>query len=299
MISVIICSADAGELEKVKENIAATIGVPYEIISSDNSDGRKGICEVYNNGVAQAKYETLCFMHEDIEMKTENWGRKVIEIFDQDSEIGLIGIAGGGYKSLTPSGWYNYHLEENGGFYCNLIQGYKYAEKPDKLDYRNPNNALSSGVACIDGCWFCTRKKAALQYPFDQNLLKKFHGYDLDFSLAISQSYKAVVTFEVLLKHFSEGKFDKVWMDEVLKVHKKWAELLPVNKAGLAENRLKQIERNALEHFMQQSLNTGYYTKAELAMMVWRTRESRIATLSFPFKLWKKLYKMKRQTDIF
>ena len=37
MISVIICSADNGRIEKVKANIAATIGVPYEILVITNA----------------------------------------------------------------------------------------------------------------------------------------------------------------------------------------------------------------------------------------------------------------------
>ncbi len=50
MISIIICSRDADYLRKVSENVAATIGVPYEIQAIDNSKGAYGICEAYNLG---------------------------------------------------------------------------------------------------------------------------------------------------------------------------------------------------------------------------------------------------------
>jgi hypothetical protein len=79
-------------------------------------------------------------MHEDIEMKTEGWGQKVLEIFEQNPETGLIGVAGGGYKSLVPSSWYNADLELNGEFYCCLIQGFKYSGVTEYVDYRNPKN---------------------------------------------------------------------------------------------------------------------------------------------------------------
>ncbi|TLV03304.1 glycosyltransferase [Dyadobacter luticola] len=298
MISVIICSVRPEELESVKENIAKTIGVQHEVIGIDNRAGQKGICEIYNEGTQRANFDVLCFMHEDITMLTEHWGEKVLEIFSKNPKLGLLGIAGGGYKSLAPSSWYNYHLQENGGFYCNLVQGYKHSGKPDMPDYRNPKNEMLSKVACVDGCWFCVPKSVALKYPFDQNLLRKFHGYDLDFAISISQEYEAAVTFEVLLKHFSEGNFNKEWMDEILKVHKKWGKLLPINVDGIPEQHLKRIERHALEVFLQQSLNNEYYSKSELIKLIWSTRHSRVATLSFPYKLISKLLKMKKGDPI-
>ncbi|WP_138475308.1 glycosyltransferase [Dyadobacter bucti] len=298
MLSVIICSANAKDLSLVKKNIERTIGVPHEILGFDNSAAQKGICEIYNEGTRQAKFDMLCFMHEDIEMLTDNWGKKVLDIFANNEKLGLLGIAGGGYKSLAPASWYNYHLQENGGFYCNLVQGYKHTGKPDMKDCRNPGDELLSRVACVDGCWFCTSRKVALKYPFDQKLLRKFHGYDLDFGISISGEFEAAVTFEILLKHFSEGNFNKVWMDEILKVHQKWAAVLPINVAKIPESHLKRIERHALEVFLQQSLNDDYYSKWELLKLIWSTRHSRIASLSFPYKLMVRLLKMKKGDPI-
>ncbi|WP_215232909.1 glycosyltransferase [Dyadobacter linearis] len=295
MISVIICSIDPAELEMVSKNIAATIGVPHEIIGIDNRESGKGICAVYNEGTRLAKFPVLCFMHEDMEMKTANWGAKVLELFGQNEKLGLIGIAGGGYKSLAPSSWYNYYLQENGGFYCNLIQGYKHSGKPDMHDYRNPKSESFSKVACVDGCWFCTKKEIALKYPFDSKLLTKFHGYDLDFSIAISREYEAIVTFNILLKHFSEGNFNKSWMDEILKVHRKWSKVLPVNVDAIPEQHLKRIERDALEVFLQQRVNAEDYPRSEMLKLIWSTRRSRVATFSFPFKLMRKFLKMQKQ----
>jgi glycosyltransferase involved in cell wall biosynthesis len=292
MISIIICSANAADLKLVQENISATIGVPHEVIAFDNGSGSKGICEIYNHGTKQAKFDILCFMHEDISFRTVNWGKKVLSIFKENEEIGLLGIAGGGYKSLTPSSWYNYHLQENGGFYANLIQGFKHTGKPDQHEYRNPKTESLSRVACIDGCWMCTRKTVAIRYPFDEKRLKKFHGYDLDFSIAVNQQYHVMVTFEVLLQHFSEGNFDSTWMDEIIKVHKKWGGFLPVNADNLNERDLKRVERDAYLGFLQRSLDSGY-THNQLLGLIWTTRRSRVASFSFPYKLMISLLKMK------
>ena len=285
MISIIICSADPNDLLSVKENIKETVGVSYEIISIDNSDGKRGICEIYNEGARRAKYEILCFMHEDIELRTPGWGMRLIEIFAENTKLGLLGVAGGGYKSVVPSSWYNADLEVNGEFYCCLIQGFKYTGRPDLYDYRNPKNEKLSRVSCIDGCWMCTKKSIAVKFPFDENLLKNFHGYDLDFSLAVNQEYEVAVTYEILLKHFSDGNFGKNWMDDTLKVHEKWSWMLPINTDGLEEKTLKRYERRAFKKFFNRMLDDGYgYSK--LMGIIWTSRRSRI----FPSKILVKVY---------
>ena len=74
MISVIISSAKKELVTQVTKNITDTIAVEFEIIAFDNSNGEKGICEIYNQGIKKARYDVLCFMHEDIAMITPGWG---------------------------------------------------------------------------------------------------------------------------------------------------------------------------------------------------------------------------------
>lgn len=292
MISIVICSANEEELAQVSENIGNTVGIAYEIIAIDNRTAGRGICEVYNEGAMRARFDILCFMHEDIELRTAGWGAKVLDIFNQNPQLGLLGIAGGGYKSLAPSSWYNYFLQENGGFYANLVQGYRHTGRKETVEYKNPRNEPLSRVACIDGCWMCTRREVVRQLPFDEQLLKGFHGYDLDFSIAVNQRYEVAVTFEVLLKHFSEGNFNQTWRTQILKVHKKWPHVLPLNIDGLPDSSLKRIERDAYEVFLQQAVNEKWFSKWELVRLIWTIRRSRVATLSFPYKLMLRLRKM-------
>jgi hypothetical protein len=285
MISVIICSANPVELLTVKANIAKTIGVVHEIIAFNNQDGKKGICELYNRGVQRAQYDMLCLMHEDIEMQTMGWGAKVMEIFMENPKLGLLGVAGGGYKSLVPSGWYNADLELNGEFYCCLIQGFKHSGVEEYLDYRNPRNEQLSVVAAIDGCWMCTPKSIALENPFDEKLLTGFHAYDIDYSLAVGRNYDVAVTYEVLLRHFSEGAFSKEWELDTLKVHEKWSRYLPVNTDRLDERSLLRYERRAFKVYFNRQLDNGTSYR-ELMGIIWKARRSRI----FGFLKWYKVY---------
>ncbi|GAB2773260.1 hypothetical protein GCM10027275_15270 [Rhabdobacter roseus] len=260
MLSIIIASANADDLAQVQENIERTIGVPYEVIAFANPNGEKGICEIYNAGARQARYEVLCFMHEDLEFRTPNWGRKVLEIFAQNSQVGVVGVAGGGYKALAPMGWYCLEFHSDDRSYQNVIQGYKHQRLPDVHAYHNPHREVLSEVPCVDGLWFCTRRELALKYPFDAQLLRYFHGYDLDYCLSvfILAKYRIVVTYDILIRHASEGTFDKKWQDEILKLHKKWSKYLPATTSEIPERERYFIEKRAFKNKIEEMLDGGY-----------------------------------------
>lgn len=291
MISVIICSANTEDLAIVKKNIAETIGVVHEIIAIDNRKDRRGICEVYNEGTRKAQYETLCYMHEDIELITKNWGVKVLELFNQNKKLGLIGIAGGGYKSLVPSSWYNADLEINGEFYCHLIQGFKYSGKEAFLDNRNPKNLKLARVATIDGCWMCTTKHVVGNNPFDQEMLKSFHAYDIDISLSIGRKFQVAITYEILMKHFSEGAFDESWEKEILSVHQKWSHLLPINTDNLNEDEMLKYERRAFKKYFNRQLDKGK-PYSELIKIIWHARYSRLFSSGKLYKVYVDLWRV-------
>src|ERR1700744_2986719 len=105
MISIIVCSVNEELFRKFEKSVADNIGVEFEIIKIDNTGNRYGICEAYNKGAASAKFEYLCFAHEDILFRSDNWGQVLIKAFEGDEHIGVIGVAGSKYKSLAPSGW--------------------------------------------------------------------------------------------------------------------------------------------------------------------------------------------------
>src|SRR5688572_480816 len=105
MISVIICSASSLLLNNIKKNIKDTIGVPFEILAYENSKVQRGISQIYNQGVTEANYEILCFVHEDVVFDSVGWGEEVLTAFNLNHKLGLLGVAGSSYKSLAPSGW--------------------------------------------------------------------------------------------------------------------------------------------------------------------------------------------------
>ncbi|MBD1392883.1 glycosyltransferase [Mucilaginibacter glaciei] len=252
MISVIICSINPALLKAVTYNINTTIGVPYELIAIDNRGSKKGICQVYNEASEKAQYEVLCFVHEDIIIKTNNWGSVLLNLF-KDPSLGLVGVAGSSYRPLTPSKW--------GGFtentvYGNIIQVFKHDQKKDFHLNRNPGNDKLKTVACVDGVWLCTTKKIAAEIKFDENTFKGFHCYDIDISLSIGCKYKVAVTYEILIKHFSEGHFDRTWMVENLKLFSKWNHILPYSiEKKLTHDVVLREEKVTFKNFIDKMIS--------------------------------------------
>ncbi|HZG24368.1 MAG TPA: glycosyltransferase [Chitinophagaceae bacterium] len=223
MISIIVCSVDDKMFGSFEQNITHTIGVEHEIIRINNSNNSFSICGAYNEGARRAKYEFLCFVHEDVIMQTPRWGKILCEIFRENRELGLLGVAGTMYKSYAPWGWSLIPGES----VINIIQGHKYSNSPAYQVYKNPANKTLSEVVCIDGVLMFTRKSIVEEIQFDEETLHGFHGYDIDFSLSVFRKYKVAVTFDILMTHLSEGKNDHAWVSETLKLHKKWKRELP------------------------------------------------------------------------
>lgn len=262
MISVIICSIDKMLLEAVRRNITTTIGVEHEIIAINNLNSDKGICEVYNEGVALAKYPLLCFLHEDIKLTTDSWGKTVVDVFHED-KVGLLGVAGSTYRSIVPSGWFPPHEFGTTSWRLNIIQGSRYKNKAEKCEYFNPRKESLSKVTCIDGVWFCTTKKIAQVIKFDNHLLSGFHGYDIDYSLAVGQHYEILVSYDILLSHASDGNFNDEWLKQIIKVQHKYREILPLNYEGYEKEEAAKMELSSLKRFLKEIIKNKNFTVGE------------------------------------
>ena len=244
MISIIVCSINEINFHALSKNIQATVGVPFEIIRIDNSEDNSGICEVYNKGIGMAKYQLLCFVHEDILFNTSNWGKILADIFS-NKEIGLTGIAGSCYYSLSPIGWFGLPEIE-----CNLVQQFKYKqhEEEHQTYSRFPGNIISE-VVVVDGVFMATRKDILAKNSFDEKHFPGFHGYDIDLSLQIGQHYKVIVTKNILITHFSEGKQDIAWQDAIKVISRKWFNHLPVYINSYLDKEIKILKIASLNVF--------------------------------------------------
>jgi hypothetical protein len=252
MISVIICSINADLLKNVHDNIQKTIGVPFEILSFDNSVIKNGICKVYNDLAHNATYPYLCFLHEDVILQTENWGKIIVDTFLKDASTGLIGIAGSKYKSAYFSGWYTSIKELDCANYL-----HQYPDKQEKVLLTPDKNKNLQEVVCLDGVFICCKKEIWKNILFNEEFLKGFHFYDIDFSVRAAKFYKLFVTFEIELVHItSGGDYSDNWVETAVAYHENMRSILPFSKIVL--NRKETDERviiATMDHLKQYKIS--------------------------------------------
>ena len=260
MISIIICSRNGHFKQQIEKNIAETIGAEYELIIIDNIVDPKGICAVYNTGAAKAKYDILCFVHEDVLFTTLNWGKILINYINNN--IDVIGVGGSKYKSKTLSGCASAAVELD----CFNVNHLSPSGEIIKLFTRPPHSESDvEDVCCLDGVFITAKKSIWQKIKFDEERLKGFHIYDLDFSLRASQIAKVVVTYSIDITHVTKGgDYGKKWMIDVIAFHKHYQSLLPKSIEKLTQKQYKKYEKRTQKFWLKRIKNEQIPLKYKL-----------------------------------
>ncbi|MEG1622520.1 MAG: glycosyltransferase [Alistipes sp.] len=221
MFSILVCSIKPEAAEKLRKNIQETIGVPFEFIAFDNRLAKRGICSVYNECARRARYDLLCFVHEDVCFRTKDWGVMIAAQLQQ-KQCGVVGFAGSIMKLRGLSSWC---VDEH-----DARQNYRQPDAHGRMThyYSNPQDVDFSPTICLDGLCLMVRKEVWAATPFDEVLLTGFHAYDLDFTTAVACQHKNYVCNRVQIEHFSVGAFSSDWLENLKKYHAKWQATLPL-----------------------------------------------------------------------
>lgn len=250
MISIITCSRTPQLSQELQDNIAATIGCEYELVTIDNSQNKYNIFQAYNEGVRRAKGNVLCFCHDDIMFRSNEWGNEIEKMFTNQS-IGLIGVAGSHFMSSVPMYWWSspyiaqYNLENDHGV------------QKHNITIEHMVNHLEE-VATVDGLCFFIPHKMFNKLEFDEKTYSNFHAYDMDICMQVQLlNLKVYVTDVILIEHYwSESSFKNEQYMAMLDVNmrafvNKWSNMLPIvrgiNISPLTENRLNNLYKQAYE----------------------------------------------------
>lgn len=257
MISIITCSIIPEFADNLSNNISNTIGdSKFEFILTDNRKTGKGICQVYNEAAEKAQGEILCFVHEDVEFKTKNWGVIIQKIVKEAENPGVIGVAGSTLISKTPAGWYNFHLKDENRFYL-YQRGVD--NNPEAIFLNiNPRNEKISKVLAVDGVLMFVKKEVWKEYRFDQINFREFHYYDIDFSARIAEKYNNYISYNILIEHFSTGNINKSWIKNTLIFENKWRNHLPIKDIHLDPDEIKKEEAVKLIHLLSNMVKFKY-----------------------------------------
>jgi hypothetical protein len=212
MISLIVCSVNKQQLEFLKQNVPATIGVEYELLAIDNTIRKEGICKVYNEAAEKAKYPYLCFVHEDVRFWTKNWGQYMIETLQQES-AGILGVGGGKYYPHVPGAWLDIPLEMRR---LNLVKEVNGKPEFTWLLMDSPDKHLSS-VVTLDGVLLAMRKPVWQEFRFNFEVARGFEFYDIEICLRAAARYNNLIDHRILLEHFGTGRYaTRKWVTDAL-----------------------------------------------------------------------------------
>ncbi len=257
MLSIIICHRNKALLNAITKSIEDTVGIVYELIVIDNSNNQYTIFSAYNEGVKRATNNIICFTHEDILFHTDNWGKKVVNHFN-DTQVGMIGVLGGMAQSAVPSPWWtnNYFAKSA----RNLLM--KNARKKNKdlyLDYSNPfNDSGKTEVIIIDGLWFCIRKELFTKISFDEKTYSGFHLYDADISMQVHQYAKNYVVFDILTEHLWSGIINKDYYTDLVTFSNKWGNQLPQQTEKVEIDYMLKYNWHALRNLILEMKRTDF-----------------------------------------
>ncbi len=121
-----------------------------------------GISKAYNSAATAAKYDVLCFMHNDVFVFKENWALKIRDFILKTSNAGIVGL----YGAML--------IRQNGSFMGRGIVHSKLNTGNLRSDYTK--------VAVVDGLLMAIRREVCNDIGrFDERYT--LHYYDKDLSL--------------------------------------------------------------------------------------------------------------------
>ena len=266
MISCIVCSRRPDISNRLKENIAQTIGVEYELIIIDNSLNRYTIFGAYNEGVRRAKGDILCFMHEDVLFHSNKWGELVENTF-LDESVGVVGVLGTQFLPKTLCAWW-----WSGCTVGHVLQSRgKRLGRNDTYINGNPIEQNEDAVI-VDGLWYCMRKRLFDEISYDAMTYNGFHAYDHDICMQVlSIRKRVIVSSNIVIEHASEGEVGDEFLNQMQLFYKKWEHHFPIVRGvkldDVAEQRIENVVR-MLERQVRDNIRIVQSRSYKYAIMI-------------------------------
>ena len=149
MISVIYCTKESKPHHK--EHIIKSSGLHKHIDVIEIINNGESLTKCYNEGIKQAKFNTIVICHDDIIIETKQWGKKLLKIYDRNPEYSIIGVAG--TKELSESGrWWDNKQKMYGRV------RHTHNNKSWLSSYSGDLGDNVEEVVLVDGLWFSFQK---------------------------------------------------------------------------------------------------------------------------------------------
>jgi glycosyltransferase involved in cell wall biosynthesis len=203
-----------------------------EFIFYENKN-QYSLTEVYNKGLKESKHNIVVFLHDDIEIKTKQWGKKLLKLLHNNGDYGVIGVAGTKHLPESVKWWENRKMMYGRVEHTHQGKTWLSAYSDDL------GNNISETVI-VDGVFFVV-DKTKLKSRFDENI-RGFHFYDVDFCLSNHiEGVKIGVTTAIRINHHSIGMTNDEWEKNREIVSEKYKDNLPIRLYEDFSNRKMKV----------------------------------------------------------
>jgi hypothetical protein len=218
----IVCSSQH-PLDEFKKTITKSCGIDpkkIQFLGYENK-GEFSLSEIYNRGLKESVNDIVVFLHHDITVETNQWGKKLLKIFERNPEYGIIGVAGTKYMPTSGMWWEN--RKKMYGRVKHTHEG-----KTWMTAYSDDLGHDMEEVVVVDGVFFAVNK-TKLKQTFDESV-KGFHFYEITFCFKnYLEGVKLGVTTLIKINHQSIGMTNESWENNRKDFAEKFKDNLPVS----------------------------------------------------------------------
>lgn len=217
------------ENKKFEQHIHNTIGCKHKVVCYQNFN-EYSLTEIYNKAISEHNPDNgiMVFTHNDIVIKTPNWGRILLNKFN-NSNYQIIGVAGTTY------------IPESGRWWEDRTKMVGIVEHTDNgqtwvSEYSLERKGEIIPVVTIDGL-FMAIDFEEVYLRFDENY-SGFHFYDVPFiTNAYLDGFNVGVTTDIRILHKSIGMTNDQWEENRKQFAYDYKDDLPIKY--VSDDRLK------------------------------------------------------------
>jgi GT2 family glycosyltransferase len=222
MITIIYSThKDKDYNEKFKTHLINSVGLNDVQILEYQNNNQYSLAQVYNSGITESIYDIVVCCHNDIKLE-KNWGVKLLEDFNNNSDFGIIGKAGSCYFPKSGVYWERMHQTMVGQVWHHPSGQKKW------INNYSPKLPFLIPVVTIDGL-FISFDKTKIKHQFDETI-GKFHFYDHGFSVPnYLDGVKIGVTSSFEITHESVGQPNQEFFVSKDKFVEKYGDKLPLD----------------------------------------------------------------------
>ncbi|KAF5070942.1 glycosyltransferase [Methanobacterium subterraneum] len=218
MITVVCVYNNQEILDNLLLKSLKTQSLDYELILMDNTNNHfKSAAEALNQGAKKANGSYMMFVHQDIDLKSDEWLKNTESTLNSLDNLGVAGVAG-----VSP--W-----DED-----EKISNIKQGSPPRRISDNHIETPQK--VQTVDECLFIIPKSVFDILKFDEEVCDDWHLYAADYCLSAINMGLNVFVIPSEVYHSSPGNSmsDKYYttLGNILKKHKKYHRFIFTTMGG-------------------------------------------------------------------